>query len=402
MDGADDEHAASMTADRTAGSTEYAMDRIMGTRLRPTRERSGWPFVLPPGLPSPDPTPERTITEQQRIWSDPGAEQVAPDVHRIPLPLPGDGLKAVNVYAIAEPEGVTLIDAGWALGQARTDLEAGLNAADHDLGDVRQVLVTHAHRDHLELAFQLRRDFGTRIRLGIGERVPMEDLVNPPPRDPSETPMAMRLRRAGADEVLDRLRTGATGDHAPLDLAMPDEWIEDGIRVELASRTLTAIATPGHTRGHVVFLDEASGVLFSGDHILPHITPSIGFEQVPADSPLSDYLASLALVRALPDTRMLPAHGPVQPTTHGRIDELLAHHEVRLAASGEAVAAGAGTATEVAQRLPWTRRDTPFADLDAFNAMLAINETMAHLDVLVERGGLAVTDDDGVNRYVGA
>jgi glyoxylase-like metal-dependent hydrolase (beta-lactamase superfamily II) len=49
--------------------------------------------------------------------------------------------------------------------------------------------------------------------------------------------------------------------------------------------------------------------MFAGDHVLPRITPSIGFEQNAAGLPLRDYLDSLKLVRDLPDRRLLPAQG---------------------------------------------------------------------------------------------
>lgn len=68
--------------------------------------------------------------------------------------------------------------------------------------------------------------------------------------------------------------------------------------------------TPGHTRGHFVHRDASAGVLFAGDHVLPHITPSIGFEPIRTTSPLRHHLASLALMREMPDTPLLPAHGP--------------------------------------------------------------------------------------------
>lgn len=45
-------------------------------------------------------------------WMRPGAYEVAPGVHRIPLPLPNDGLRAVNVYAITDGDGLTLVDGG--------------------------------------------------------------------------------------------------------------------------------------------------------------------------------------------------------------------------------------------------------------------------------------------------
>ncbi|GAB3458598.1 hypothetical protein GCM10027436_64020 [Actinophytocola sediminis] len=157
--------------------------------------------------------------------------------------------------------------------------------------------------------------------------------------------------------------------------------------------------TPGHTQGHVVFVDERAGVLFAGDHVLPHITPSIGFEPEPARLPLGDYLDSLKLLRSYPDLQLLPAHGPVAPSVHARVSELLAHHDERLDATEQAVRDGAGTAYEAALRLGWTRRQRRFVDLDLFNQTLAAGETAAHLDVLVVRGRLRSSTVDGVVEY---
>jgi hypothetical protein len=81
------------------------------------------------------------------------------------------------------------------------------------------------------------------------------------------------------------------------------------------------------------------------------------------------------------------------------VDELLAHHEDRLAASLAAVQAGASTPYEVAQALGWTRRHRAFADLDVWNQMLAICETAAHLLVLAAQGGLTRTMTEGVDRF---
>ena len=49
--------------------------------------------------------------------------------------------------------------------------------------------------------------------------------------------------------------------------------------------------------------------------------------------------------------------------------------------------------------LRWTRREHRLTDLDPFNAMLAVFETGAHLDLLVTQGRSTATDDDGVRRY---
>ena len=61
----------------------------------------------------------RDSDSRARDWVTPGAFEVAPGVHRIPLPLPLDGLRAVNVYALRDGDGLVLIDAGWALDVAR-------------------------------------------------------------------------------------------------------------------------------------------------------------------------------------------------------------------------------------------------------------------------------------------
>jgi glyoxylase-like metal-dependent hydrolase (beta-lactamase superfamily II) len=340
--------------------------------------------------------------EDRHGWERPGAFEVADGVHRIPLPLPDDGLKAVNVYAIEEPGGLVLVDAGWAMTEARERLEAGLADLDHDLGSVRQVLVTHLHRDHYELGVVLQREFGSRLALGLGERPSLEDLLDRPA--PEDSGLLQRLLLADARPLVEALtamyeqRASGTDPNDAV-RALPDHWLTDGEVVAVGARRLTVLHTPGHTQGHVVLVDRDAGLLFSGDHVLPHITPSIGFEQVPVESALADYLASLALVRGLPDLGLLPAHGPVRPTTHQRVDELLAHHEHRLVATAKAVGEGHATGYGVARALGWTRHDRDFDDLDTFNQMLAVNETLAHLDVLVRRGGLGAEDADGVRRY---
>jgi glyoxylase-like metal-dependent hydrolase (beta-lactamase superfamily II) len=195
------------------------------------------------------------------------------------------------------------------------------------------------------------------------------------------------LREAGADELLGRLSPWKPP--SKVNLEDPDRWLSDGVDLHLETRRLRVIATPGHTRGHVVFHDPEARVLFAGDHVLPHITPSIGVELPRAlspETPLRSYLASLQLMLRIPDSDLLPAHGPSGGSTHARVHELLHHHEIRLSQAVEALAHGASTGYEVASLLPWTRRGHAFLDLDQFNQLLAINETLAHLHVLVERG----------------
>jgi glyoxylase-like metal-dependent hydrolase (beta-lactamase superfamily II) len=332
----------------------------------------------------------------RHAWELPGAHEVAPGVHRIPLPLPGDSLKAVNIYAIDDGDHVVLIDGGWALAEAEELLAKGLATLGYGLGDVREYLVTHLHRDHYTQAVALRRSHGGLVAVGEGERACLEAI-----RAVTVHPDIARLHEAGALE-LSQLLADWRGEHDLLNWEDPDRWLADGVDLPLETRTLRVISTPGHTRGHVVFHDPENQALFAGDHVLPHITPSIGVELNRPRSPLRDYLTSLELIRALPDARLLPAHGPVTASVHDRIDELLLHHEARLGDTAAAVDAGNTSAFEVTQALTWTRHKRHYTELDMFNQILAIHETMAHLRVLVERGWLVEQPVDGIARFARA
>ena len=341
--------------------------------------------------------------DDRHAWAESGVEDLGGGLYRIPLPLPNDSLTAVNVYAITGQHGVDLVDAGMALDQARDRLAEALGQLGYGLPDIRNFFITHAHQDHYTLAALLRTTLRGQITLGEEERVNMEAIheVAQGRREPGFLEVLPAL---GAPELADQIRAirdaGLASPAITLPWDYPDRWLADGALIELPSRSLRAIHTPGHTRGHMVFHDEAGGLLFAGDHVLPHITPSIGFQPVITRQALSQYLGSLRLMLALPDALLLPAHGPVSPSTHARVNELLAHHEVRLGQTLEVASAGPVTAFAAANGLPWTRHKRKFADLDPMNQLLAVGETAAHLEVLVVRGQLVrVTSPEGVDFY---
>ncbi|MDN5796514.1 MAG: MBL fold metallo-hydrolase [Intrasporangium sp.] len=340
--------------------------------------------------------------EDRDAWTRPGAFEVAPGIHRMPLPLPNDGLRAVNVYALGDGDRLTLVDGGWAIEAAEVALRDALDHIGFGLEHVDRFLVTHVHRDHYTNAAIVRKRFGATVSLGAGERPSLDHLAARAEQggdEEIEVAQVPMLREAGAGALADRLAAYHPPPIDPDEWAAPDEWLRDGQVIAVGRRRLAAIETPGHTSGHMVYHDPAGSLLFAGDHVLPQITPSIGFQPVRAISPLGDYLASLRLVRAMPDARLLPAHGPTTASVHERVDELLAHHAERLDLTLRALDTGAETAFEVAGQLTWTRRRRRLADMDLFNEMLAILETSAHLQVLAERGLVTCEIGDGVRRY---
>ncbi len=107
---------------------------------------------------------------QRRLAADrdaPDADDLPPHVIRIPLPLPLPDLQVVNVYAILGDDGLTLVDSGWADQPSETVLVEALDGLGFTPGDVRRIVVTHAHWDHYSRAIGWQRRYGTTHRLFI-------------------------------------------------------------------------------------------------------------------------------------------------------------------------------------------------------------------------------------------
>ncbi len=342
----------------------------------------------------------RDLLIQPADWTEPGAHPVVDGVYRIPLPLPLDGLAAVNAYAVETHEGLVLIDPGWAGPDNERAISAALRGIGNRLDDVVLCLATHHHWDHYTQAYSWQRDRGIKLFTGRDERFSIESYERRGPRFPNHVTL---LYRCGAEWLAERV---AAEELAPgetsVPFGLPRGWLDDSNRVPARSRELEVVATPGHTRGHVAYRHAPAGLLFSGDHVLPAITPSIGFERSPEPRPLQSYLASLKLLRNQQDAVLLPAHGPVAPSVHARIEELLDHHGHRLREVRDLVAAGATTAYEVAARLPWTRHRRQLDHLPTDHQLSAIMEIDAHLDVLAMLGRLTVTDTPERRRFSAA
>jgi glyoxylase-like metal-dependent hydrolase (beta-lactamase superfamily II) len=339
------------------------------------------------------------VEQDRHAWETPGTYLVRDGVYRIPLPLPGDALKSVNVYAIEHDEGIVLIDAGQHLIEARTALERGLSSLGFEFGDISSIYVTHIHRDHYTQAVALRREFDIPISIGVGEERSFRRIKEI--RTSGRNHQTDLLVQAGAATLMEQLTRADSATAEEVDsFEMPNSWLVDDEKLILSGRELRVMATPGHTQGHVVFIDATHHLLFAGDHILPHITPSIGFEPVRGDLPLGDFMSSLAKVRSLPDLELLPAHGPTHTSAHHRIDQLLDHHETRLSQSLAHIVERPRTAWEVAGLLRWTRRERQLSELDLLNQFLATMETQFHLDLLVDRNRATKTSSNSVSYYL--
>ncbi|MFC8916027.1 MBL fold metallo-hydrolase [Streptomyces sp. NPDC047821] len=330
-------------------------------------------------------------------------------VWSIPVPIPDNPLGHTLVHVLDTGRGPVLVDTGWDDPGSWDELCAGLTAAGASVEEVHGVLVTHHHPDHHGLSGRVREASGAWIALHAADTAVVRRTRDAEPGAWLDYLLAKLTASGAPDEHTAPLRAArAGGAAAPLPRpVLPDREIAPGELLDLPGRRLRAIWTPGHTPGHVcLHLEEAHpanlagrGRLFSGDHLLPGISPHIGLYVDPDDDgstpcpngaessgdvadPLGDYLDSLERIARLGAAEVLPAHQHAFTGAAARVRELLAHHEERLTGL-LALLATPLTPWQLAERMEWNR---PWARIPYGSRTIAVSEAEAHLRHLVTRG----------------
>ncbi|GIF03288.1 MBL fold metallo-hydrolase [Actinoplanes siamensis] len=306
-------------------------------------------------------------------WTLPAAGRLTCGIWSVPVPIPDNPLRYTICYLIPGDDGVVVVDPGWDSDEGWAALRDGLAAAGATADDVAGVVVTHVHSDHHGLSKRLQ-DRGAWVAMHPAER----DALTPG-GSPAEW---LRAHQVPEDEIA--VLAGTIGQHRLSAPAKPDVLLEDGDPVPVKGRRLTTVWTPGHTPGHICLVEADAGVLLTGDHLLPRISPNIGLQR-PGSSPLEAFLESLTKVAGYDELEALPAHEYRFRGIAARARQLRAHHDQRCE---EVVAVvdklGAPTIWQLAAGLTWSR---PWAQIGAMRVG-AIAETMAHVRYLADRGAL--------------
>ncbi len=314
-------------------------------------------------------------------------ERLATDVWRIPLPVPF-ALRMVNVYLVdGGPGNRVLFDAGLGLPTDEAALRAGLAEAGVALEDISTLVLTHAHPDHVGLSGMIHDASGAPVYMLSGEDETLYTVWGAGESAFAAVEHMYEENGLPAQYLLDAQagvrRVRRMPRLAPREVV---QTLADGETLRLGEHTYSVVWTPGHADHHMCLLRD-DDVFFAGDHILPHITPNIGWYPNARPDPLRDYYASLARVRDLPARLVLPGHGRPFAGLAQRVDALRAHNEERgqrvralLAASPSGIDAGSIAADIFGVRLR-TGDDWRFA----------LVETLAHLEYL-KHDGLAARD----------
>ena len=314
-------------------------------------------------------------------------------IHRFAIPTPF-AVGRVNCYLI-EDEPLTLVDTGPNSGKALDELTARLAERGHQLADLKLIVVTHQHIDHLGLVEILVEHSGAEVAaLGAAaERLASFD--EDAERDDAFAVEVM-LRNGIPEDVTVALRSVSRsfrgwGSH--VEVTQP---LEDGGVLELGDRRLEVLHRPGHSPSDTVFWDEERKILIAADHLLPKISsnplitrPLDGSER--RTQALATYIDSLQKTREMPAEIVLPGHGePI--TDHAElIDSRFASHERRKEKIYKLIAEQPRSGFEIAQAI--------WGNVAVTQAFLTLSEVIGHADLLVNEGRVREVEDDGVIRY---
>jgi glyoxylase-like metal-dependent hydrolase (beta-lactamase superfamily II) len=203
------------------------------------------------------------------------------------------GLVAGRAYLIVDADGLTLVDTGLALAAPR--ILRQIAAAGYQPSDIKRILITHAHPDHIGGLAALKAATGATVIASTVEGPILageQPMIGPPPEDLG--PFA-RLMRGG------RSREERLAPH-PVDCVAADGEILPEVM-----GGLQVVFTPGHSPGHAAFWQPEQRVLFCGDLIVRLAGLSLPFAAFTTN--MAENRRSIARVAALKPEVICFGHG---------------------------------------------------------------------------------------------
>jgi glyoxylase-like metal-dependent hydrolase (beta-lactamase superfamily II) len=340
------------------------------------------------------PEPERTLA-------------VAPGVKWVRMALPF-ALDHINLWLLRDTlegrEGWTVVDCCIAAEASRAQWER-LFADELDGLPVLRVIATHMHPDHIGLAGWLCERWSTPThpcRLWISATDYQAALLASRSNNSFGGEGAARFFASHGMQDPDSLaQIRARLSYYPSMVpSLPTHYrrLMDQQVLTIGGRAWHCISGYGHAPEHIALHSPESGVLISGDMVLPRISTNVSvYESEPEGDALTLFLDSLDKFRPLPkDTLVLPSHGRPFTGLHERIEQLHGHHRDRLAEVMYACRERPCSAFDI---LPVMFK----RPLDLHQSTFAMGESIAHLHRLWHGGQLTRTfDAQGVCRFSAA
>jgi glyoxylase-like metal-dependent hydrolase (beta-lactamase superfamily II) len=322
------------------------------------------------------------------------AHRIAPGISWARIPMPGS-LGHINTWLLDEGDGVAVVDTGMRL-QMCGDAWKALFAGDLAERPIRRVIGTHLHPDHIGLAGWLCKKADVDLWMTRAEWLTAR-LMTSDARDETPLEVLAMQRSAGWDDAaLAESKKAGWGQFARVIYPLPLGYrrLQHGDVLDLGGNRWRIVVGSGHSPEHACLWNEASGVLVSGDQVLPRISSNVSVMPTePEADPLCDWLTSIdRLLLELPDDLLVcPAHGEPFHGLHVRLKALRDEHHKRLDDLAAFIAEPKRTVDSF--HLLFNRPITKD------NQGMATGEAIAHFRHLERQGRARREDRDGVRWY---
>jgi len=349
---------------------------------------------------------------------DETVKEVYPGIFQLRIPIPKSRLNHTLSYLIVGSDEHILIDTGIYSEQGLEAFKEQINQIGIQPDSIDTILITHNHPDHYGLAPNVKEMTSGLVAMHEvdWDQAPWRNMGNSKKksdRDPLEF-MKKWYQLHGVPEAelkgpffpgMDSdsknrkgSRKSAEARWDPSSLPKPDLLLKGTEVFDVGRFSVKTIWTPGHTPGHICFYEESAKVIFTGDHILPKITPNVSVRNSKRSDPLADYIDSVNKLKNLDVDWVFPAHEYEFTDLEKRLDDLLEHHESRVQEIVDAVQSEPHSAYQVASNVGWNVGD--WKDMDKFLRRSATGETLSHLEYLKNKKRLSsVKDSDGIVRW---
>jgi|TARA_B110000116_G_scaffold269164_1_gene284574 glyoxylase-like metal-dependent hydrolase (beta-lactamase superfamily II) len=313
--------------------------------------------------------------------------QVINGLHQIKTSMVRPHLPYVMSYVFEDNNGgITLFDTGFGTDKATSDLEKGLNEIGYSINDIDNIIISHAHPDHIGMIDRIRKK--NKHFILIMSKIEFEWVNSRKSRNWQAIGNAWLAKHGMSLVEIDSSEQDSQWKNIEWPQLKEAAVINDADTMQYGPWSFEFIHTPGHTIGHICLYEKNNKLLLTGDHVLPHISPnvSVDFEGKNSDA-LIQYMNSLKKVLNFETNIVLPAHEFAFKNLSERVNELLQHHKDRLTEHMNSFSSTPMTAVEVARKVSWNT-----GDFDNFNLMMkrsAVGETVAHLELLVFNNQLA-------------
>ncbi|WP_412504302.1 MBL fold metallo-hydrolase [Roseovarius sp. SYSU LYC5161] len=284
----------------------------------------------------------RATTGIRYPWETPpdhgAAREIADGVLWLRLPLPM-ALDHVNVYALDDGDGWTVIDTGFDSRKSRAIWETAL-AGQMAGKPVTRVICTHHHPDHMGLAGWFQEADAELAMPRTGWLMARMLQLDEQPAYPARS--ITFYQRAGMDaEVLKTRRAERPFNFADCTHPLPLGFtrLQEGQMIRMAGRDWDIRMGNGHAPEQATFWSCDDDLVLAGDQLLPSISPNIGvYPTEPEADPLAEWLDSCARFQPLAEDRHLVLGGHKLPFTglplrltqlienhHGALQRLMGH-----------------------------------------------------------------------------